>query len=735
MIKLAARVSTNLAASRSGDQRVFKQLLWGGAAGVIVGLFLGESVAPLGIIGDGFVKLLQVTVLPYLLGSILAGLGRRSPADATRLAVRGGLVLAAFWGMGLLLIAATSLAYPARQSLDTFFSPDTSSTSPIDWLSLYIPSNLFSSLANNVLPAVVLFGLLTGSALGSMEGSHKASLLGTVEAFNEAMSRIARVLVRITPLGVFALAATAAGLMRPEQLMRLQLWVIVYVCTACIASFWVIPGLLALLTPISYREFLRRMRTALLTAFAAGDLFIVLPLITEEGKALLKEHGVSSDDADSAMGVVVPLLFNFPHTGKILSLGFLPFAAWFSGSSLSFGQWGTLASAGVMTLFGSINGAIPFLLDLLRLPADLFGLFTMSSLLNSRFGALTAAVHTAALALVIAVTLTRGFQFQWKRLLWFGAMSVAIVSVFIGGTRTIAGILLPKATTGMASLEGFRMRPPYTPAILSGPARTPPVPPNRGQRLADITHRQVLRVGYLPDSVPYAFLNAEGELIGYDIEMANMFARDLNVSLEFVETTREHVADDLASGACDIIMSGFVMSVNRARGMELSRPYEQERMGFLVPDYQRSRFAAMTPLQDTPLILGVQAIDDIAPTIRQRLIAANFVRFRSIEALVAAVPREVEGAVLPIDRAFYFSRTNPELSAVLPEEMTSSIMLTYAVPSGEFEFQNLVNAWIDVKIGQHVFESARAYWVRGEGLRPQRPRWSIARNVLGWSRF
>jgi Na+/H+-dicarboxylate symporter/ABC-type amino acid transport substrate-binding protein len=718
----------------SRERRDFATLLWAIGLGILVGLFFGEAVAPLRVIGDGFIKLLQVTVLPYLLGSILAGLGRRTPADTRRLALRGGAVLVAFWAAGLLLVAATSLAYPPNQSPDSFFSPDVQATSQIDWLALYIPSNLFNSLANNVLPAVVLFGLLAGTALGSMDTSRKAALLEAIEAFNEAMSRVARGLVRITPIGVFAIAATTAGLMRPEQLVRLQLWFIVYIASACIVSFWVLPGLVALLTPVPYGRFVARFRGALLTAFAAGDLFIVLPILAEEGKTLLKENGVTAEDAEGTLGVVVPLLFNFPHTGKILSLGFLPFAAWFNGSSLTLSQWLTVGSAGLLAMFGSLSGAIPFMLDVLHLPADLFGLFSMSSVLNSRFGALAAAVHTAALALVISVALTRGLRLEWKRVLWFAVTSVALVALFVGGTRALSALVLPKATGGLATLEGLRLRSSFAPAVLKGRAQAPPVRAVPGHRVAEIAARHILRVGYVPDSVPYAFFNAGGELIGYDVEMANMLARDFDVSLEFVETTRESVAEDLASGACDIVMSGFVVSVSRARQLTLSRPYEQERLGFLVPDYARSRFVSLAAVQDQRIRIGVQAIDGIAPLIRQRLPAATFVGFASIDALVAAVPRDVEAVVLPIDRAFYFSRTRPELSAVLPEEATSSIMLAYAMPAGELELQNVVDAWIDVKRGQGAFDSARDYWVRAEGLRPQQPRWSIARDVLGWIR-
>ena len=51
-------------------------------------------------------------------------------------------------------------------------------------------------------------------------------------------------------------------------------------------------------------------------------------------------------------------------------------------------------------MFGSINTAIPFLLDLVRVPADLFQLFVVSGVLNSRFGAMTSAMHTLVVAVL-----------------------------------------------------------------------------------------------------------------------------------------------------------------------------------------------------------------------------------------------------------------------------------------------------------------------------------------------
>jgi Na+/H+-dicarboxylate symporter len=66
------------------------QVLIGLALGAATGVFFGELAAPLGIIGQVFIGLLQMTVLPYIVVSLSAGLGRLSYAEAKTLALRGG---------------------------------------------------------------------------------------------------------------------------------------------------------------------------------------------------------------------------------------------------------------------------------------------------------------------------------------------------------------------------------------------------------------------------------------------------------------------------------------------------------------------------------------------------------------------------------------------------------------------------------------------------------------------
>ena len=127
-------------------------------------------------------------------------------------------------------------------------------------------------------------------------------------------------------IGLFAIAATAAGTLNIEQLGRLQVYLVTYVAVALLVSLWVLPGLVAALTPIRAREIFSLTRDALITAFVAGDLFIVLPALIEASKTLLARHSPASTGAPTLPDVIVPASFNFPHTGKLLSISFILFA-------------------------------------------------------------------------------------------------------------------------------------------------------------------------------------------------------------------------------------------------------------------------------------------------------------------------------------------------------------------------------------------------------------------------
>ncbi len=506
------------------------QILVGLTLGIFTGLFLGEEAAALKWAADGFVRLLQMMVLPYITVSIIASLGSIGAGQARTLGMRAGAVIAGLWIVALTCAFLIPLTFPAMKNASFFSSSLVERRTAFNFIDLYIPANPFHSLANNIVPAVVLFSIALGIALIGLE--HRERLLDVLEVAKNAIARTTRAVTRLTPYGLFAVAANAAGTMDVEQVSRLQIYLVSYVAVALLVSLWVLPGLVGALTPIRSRDVLGESRDSLITALVAGDLFIVLPGLTQASRTLLGRLSPADGERGRLSDVIVATSFNFPHTGKLLSLSFILFAGWFSDTVVPVSSYPQLAFAGLVSFFGSLNAAVPFLLDLFRIPADTFQLFLATGVINSRVGSLVAAVHTLVIALLATCAITGHLRVQRRRLVQYVAVTLVLVVVVIGGTRVLfATAMAPEYSKDevLASMQLLREPGDATVLRVESPAPATSLPV-----LDTIEQRKMLRVGYLPDALPFAFFNKGGDLVGFDIELAHTLARDLGVGLTLV---------------------------------------------------------------------------------------------------------------------------------------------------------------------------------------------------------
>ena len=175
------------------------QVLLGFLLGVVSGIFFGDLITPVGIIGDAFIRLLQMTVMPYVVVSLILGLGQLSAANAGLLIRRAGALLLLLWAVALAFVLMMPLAYPNWEASSYFSTTLLEPTPKLDLVRLFIPANPFHSLANGVVPATVVFSLAMGAALIAMES--KQSILNALSTLSDALSRVAKFVVRLAPLG------------------------------------------------------------------------------------------------------------------------------------------------------------------------------------------------------------------------------------------------------------------------------------------------------------------------------------------------------------------------------------------------------------------------------------------------------------------------------------------------------------------------------------------------------
>ena len=97
------------------------RILIGVLAGIAVGIFLGPWSSPLQAVGDIYVGLLQMTVLPYVVVSLVSRIGGFTYERARQVARHGTVVLLGLWGVALALVVLLPFSLPDWEA-GTFFS-------------------------------------------------------------------------------------------------------------------------------------------------------------------------------------------------------------------------------------------------------------------------------------------------------------------------------------------------------------------------------------------------------------------------------------------------------------------------------------------------------------------------------------------------------------------------------------------------------------------------------------
>jgi Na+/H+-dicarboxylate symporter/ABC-type amino acid transport substrate-binding protein len=707
------------------------RILIGMGLGLLSGIVFGEEVAFLKTIGDAFILLLQMTVLPYIMVSLVTGLGGLSFREAAALGRKCGLVLLLLWTIGILMVLSVPLAFPDWETAG-FFSTSLIEPRPaFDFLGLYIPSNLFRSLSNNVVPAVVVFSLALGTALIGV--SRKEALLENLSALAEGLGRITNFLIGLAPYGVFAIIASAIGVMRVAELQRLQVYMIAYVVASLMLTFGVLPALVTSVTPFRYRDLVGPARAALITAFATGNLFVVLPVLADKSKQLLSTLAPGRGAGDSNVDVIVTTSFSFPNLGKILTLSFVLFAGWFSNADVPASQYPMFAITGLFSFFGDPNVAIPFLLNLLQIPADTYRYFpVVDNLVGARFGTLLAAMYTLVLAVLGASAVRGVLKVHWPRLLGRAALTVVVTASAMGAARSyfeyVVGHEYHEYETFMAmDLTGRHARATtYTSSV-------PPVAPHdaRTSRLEEIRDRGELRVGYFDDALPFAFVNQAGRLVGFDVEMAHALAQAMNVRLALVRIAREGTAAALAGGQVDLVMCGVAVTVDSVREMAFSASYMDQTLAFVVKDHRREDFGSRKRLKQLKTLrVGMPNLPYYAAKVRDYLPQAELVLLGSPREFFDGTRGDLDALVYSAEAGSAWSLVYPAYAVAVPQPDVLSVPLAYGMARDDRALVEFVDTWIGLKKKDRTIAALYDYWILGRNVVEPAPRWSVIRNVL-----
>jgi len=705
--------------------------------GIAAGLFFGELTTEIKIIGDIYIGLLQMMVLPYIIIALIGGIGKLTLEQAKQVAKYAIIVLLLMWAVIGTVLVLLPLALPDLTSASFYSSSLVEPAKEMKLINIFIPKNFFASLSNNQIPAVVVFCIALGIAL--ITSKEKQEVFKLFDVLAEAVMRVIKFVVKLTPIGVFAMTASAAGTMGFEELGRLQGYFILYTVAVLILGFGILPGLIASLTPFKYKDVVSIAWSAMVLSFAAAKVLVALPLIIESIKELFEKYEVKDPNAVTVAEMLVPISYPFPNTGKLLSLFFIPFAAWFVGSPLGFGDYPAFLISGLLSYFGNVAVAMPFLLDLMRLPADIFQLFLLTGVYCGRMSDALGAMDMFTFAALVACASSGMMRIQWRRVILILSGAAILLLVAIVGVRGYLSYVSEGAYDKDKVLASMQLMEEVVPSTIVEPGPNP-IPLTPGQSHLDrIKARGIVRVGYDPDRLPFSYTNVAGKLVGFDIDMAQRLAQELGVTIEFVPFAFDSLSEQLGADYFDVAMSGIYGTADQSGNMRFSDPYMFATMALVVPDHRDVDFATLGAIRG----LDKARVGIHRSLANEAVVQSAMSGYGNVEFVVLDSYRdffEQQGVGEGLDALYTgaeggsaWTLLYPSFQVVTPWSDDYTIPLVYPYSGDEdSEMDEFIDHWVLLKQHDGTTERAYEYWILGKGSEKRGQRWSVIRNVLGW---
>lgn len=341
---------------------LWKRILTALILGVIVGMLWGEGAESIVWLGDLFIRLIRMVVVPLVFVTLVAGVV--SMGDPSKLGSLGVKTLAVYMVTTLAaIIIGLTLAALLQPGVGVDLSSAVPSTvqDPIplsERLISIVPENPIQALAEGNILAIIFFALLVGISLLTI-GKDGKPVAEFMDASTEMMLRITHWVMEVAPFGVFALIAWVAGTQGVTALLDVVLLALAVVL-ACLAHVIIVHGMIIMKTMLKLSPvmFFRGARDAMLVAFSTSSSSATLP--------------VSMSVAEENLGIkpvvastVLPLGATINMDGTALYVGIVSvFAAQAFGIELSLADYALVAGATTLVSIGTaaVPGASLFLM-------------------------------------------------------------------------------------------------------------------------------------------------------------------------------------------------------------------------------------------------------------------------------------------------------------------------------------------------------------------------------------
>ncbi len=228
----------------------------------------------------------------------------------------------------------------------------------------------------------------------------------------------------------------------------------------------------------------------------------------------------------------------------------------------------------------------------------------------------------------------------------------------------------------------------------------------------DILRRGALNVG-LATFVPWSMRDKEGNLIGFEIDVATRLAEDLGVEVNLVPTAWDGIIPALLAGKFDVIISGMTVTTERNLTVNFTEAYAHSGMRLVASKESAAEFKSLEDYNSP----------DVTFAVRRGSTPATFVRKNLPKATVLLLDEDGQSFLEVInDRAtatFAYDPTPATWVGRYPDDLFVPIDTLYnqgseafALRKGDPDTLNVFNNWIRLRWQDGWLQERNDYWFR-----------------------
>ena len=210
-----------------------------------------------------------------------------------------------------------------------------------------------------------------------------------------------------------------------------------------------------------------------------------------------------------------------------------------------------------------------------------------------------------------------------------------------------------------------------------------------------IMKRGVLKVG-MDMFVPWGFKDKDGNLVGFEVDVAKQLAEDMGVEIEIVPTEWSGIIPALLTGKFDVIIGGMGLTTERALKVNYSIPYESGGMDIVVNKKMLPGITSLEQLNKKDIIIAVRMGGTPTEAAKKFCPNAQTHQFDSDEAVIQDVLNGNAHAAMSSSPtpAFWTADYPDTLYRPLKGELFTYEPAGFVVPKGDPDTVFFFNAWI-----------------------------------------